>query len=203
MIRKRLLIISSLLMLLTPSVTVFAEDGSSGDDTDTTTTTTTNKETETETHNGSTLKREKLAEAKTKLQTAKLKACQNREKSINNRLQNIAARGQRQLTVFDTIATRVEKFATDKNAKPANYDDLVNAVNTQKTAAQATVDKIKADSVNFKCDGTDPKGALQTFKTDLNSEISALKSYRTSVKSLIVGVKTTLNSTEGTSNESQ
>jgi hypothetical protein len=192
MLQKKLLIVSTLAILLVPTAPVFARGGEAEGTDDSSQTTTT---TENETHSG------RLAQAQAHLDAAKLKSCQNREKSINNRLQNIAARGQRQMGVFDKIATRVEQFATDKNAKPANYDDLVNAVNTQKTAAQAAVDKIKGDSVSFKCDGTDPKGSLEVFKTDLKAETSALKSYRTSVKNLIVGVKTSLkttNTTEGT-----
>jgi hypothetical protein len=199
MLQKRLLIVSSLAILLMPAAPVLARDGSDDTTNDQTATQTeTETQTTTETHKDGT----RLAEDKTKLKDAKLTSCRNREKSINNRLQNMAKRGDRQLKVFDTIASRVEKFATDKNAKPANYDSLVAAVDSQKAAATAAVAKIKGDSVSFKCDGTDPKGSLGTFKTDLKSEISALKSYRTSVKNLIVGVKTSLNNSGGDSNES-
>lgn len=188
MIQKRLLILGALAILLVPAVPVLAEDG------DVTANPPKSSEVETETHgsNG------RLAEAQTKLQDAKLKACQNREASIDRRLQNIVNRGDRQVKVFDTIATRVEQFASDKNAKPSNYDDLVNTVASQKAAAQAAMSKIEADRGGFKCNGNDPKGSLETFRTDLKTEISALKSYRTSIKNLIVGVKTSLSSTSST-----
>lgn len=195
MLQKRLLTLSVLAVLLVPVAPVLAHSSAESGD-DTTTTETEHSATDDNHTPGS-----HLAEAQHRLQTAKLKACQNREKAINTRLQNIANRGDRQLKVFDTIATRVEKFADDKNAKPANYNDLTSQIDSQKAAAQAAVEKIKAESVSFKCDGTDPKGALQTFKTDLKAEISALKSYRTSVKNLIVGVKTALNTTEGASHD--
>lgn len=196
MLHKRLLTLSILAVLLVPVAPVLAHGSAESGDDATTSTSTGDDHNATDQTPAS-----HLAEAQHKLQAAKLKACQNREKSINTRLQNIANRGDRQLKVFDTIATRVEKFADDKNAKPANYDDLTNQVSSQKTAAQAAVEKIKAESVSFKCDGTDPKGALQVFKTDLKAEISALKSYRTSVKNLIVGVKTALGPTEGDSHD--
>lgn len=136
-----------------------------------------------------------------------MKACQNHEKSINNRMSHIATRGQKQLDLFTTIAERTENFYTKKGKTLDNYDQLVADVNAKKAAAQAAVDTVKSSSVSFKCDGTDPKGAVSTFKDNLKLEISALKAYRTSVKNLIVGVKsvqgTTASSSTGTEGGNQ
>ena len=132
---------------------------------------------------------DRVAVAGTRLADAKLKACQNREKAINNIMTRIASRGQKQLDLFSTIATRAETFYASKGKTLSNYDALVADVTAKKAAAQTTVDTIKSDSVSFKCDGTDPKGAAESFKTQLKSEISALKDYRTAVKNLVVGVK--------------
>lgn len=195
MLQKKLLIVSMLALLLVPTAPVFAHRGEAEvEDNQTASTTAVNDNHDATDDHGAN-------SGAHKLEAAKLRACKNREKSINNRLNNIATRGQRQMKVFDTIATRVEKFAQDKNAEPSNYSDLVSAVSSQKAAAQSTVDKIKADSVSFKCDGTDPKGALSVFKTDLKSEVSALKEYRTAIKNLIVGVKTGLNNAGGDSHD--
>jgi hypothetical protein len=143
-----------------------------------------------------------VAAAQTRLADAKLRACQNREKAINNIMGRIATRGQKQLDLFSTIATRVETFYTDKGKVLSNYDALVADVDAKKTAAQAVVDTIKSDSVSFSCDGSDPKGFVSLFKDNLKSEISALKDYRTSVKNLIVGVKSVQGSTTSTENSS-
>ncbi len=139
--------------------------------------------------------------AGTKLPEVKLKVCQIREKSIDNIMSRIAERGQKQLDLFTTIATRVETFYTTKGKTLSNYDALVADVNAKKAAAQAAVDQVKSDKANFKCDGTDPKGAADSFKNDLKLEISALKDYRTSIKNLIVGVKS-VQSTTTSSNSS-
>lgn len=138
--------------------------------------------------------------ASTKLADTKLRACQNREKAINNIMARIADRGQKQLNLFTTIATRTETFYTNKGKVLSNYDVLVADVNAKKTAAQTTVDAIKSDSVSFKCDGTDPKGVAAGFKTDLKAEITALKNYKTSVKNLIVGVKSVQGTTSSSAN---
>jgi hypothetical protein len=131
-----------------------------------------------------------------RLTAVKLKVCQNRQKAITNIMSRIADRGQKQLDLFSTIATRVETFYTDKGKTLSNYDALVTAVNDKKAAAQTTVDTIKTDSTGFSCDSNDPKGSIATFKTALKSEIQALKDYKTAVKNLIVGVK----SVQGTTN---
>lgn len=129
------------------------------------------------------------------LAAAKLKSCQNRQQAIDNIMARIADRGQKQLTLFSTIATRVETFYTDKGNTLANYDQLVADVNTHQAAAQSVVDTIKSDSTGFSCDSSDPKAFVESFKSSLKTEISVLKDYRTSVKNLIVGVK----SVQGTS----
>lgn len=127
--------------------------------------------------------------ANTRLDDVRLKACQIREKAVNDILSRIADRGQKQLNLFATIATRVENLYTDKGKKLSNYDSLVADVNAKKAAAQTTVNTVKAGSVAFKCDGSDPRGIITSFKDTLKSEITALQAYRTSVKNLIVGVK--------------
>lgn len=132
---------------------------------------------------------ERKEAAKAKLANAKLKACQNREKNINNIMSRISDRGQKQLDLFTKISERTQKFYTDKGKTLVNYDALVADVNDKKEAAQITVDAIKEMSVTFKCDGADPKGVVSSFKDSLKSEIAALKAYKTSVKNLIVGVK--------------
>lgn len=138
--------------------------------------------------------------AQTRLADAKLKACQNRETAINNILSRIADRGQKQLDLFSTIATRTETFYTNKGKTLSNYDALVADVNAKKAVAQTAVNTVKSNSVSFKCDGTDPKGAAASFKDSLKSEIAALKDYKTAVKNLIVGVKSVQGTASSTGN---
>lgn len=147
---------------------------------------------------------DRLAAAQTRLAAAKLKACQNREKAITNIMSRLSERGQKHVDLFSKIAERTETFYTKKGKTLANYDALVADVAAKKAAAQAAVDTVKSTSVEFKCDGTDPKGVVSSFKADLKLEIEALKAYRTSVKNLIVGVKsvqgTTSSADKGSTN---
>lgn len=136
--------------------------------------------------------------ARLKLEGAKLKSCQNREKAITNIMMRLADRGQKQLNLFSTIANRVEQFYVDKGISLATYDTLVANVATAKSSAQAVVDSVKSKSVDFTCTGDDPKSMANSFKDDLKTEIESLKTYRTSIKDLIVGVK----SAQGTAQSS-
>ena len=130
---------------------------------------------------------------KTRLEGAKLKACETRERIINDILERIAKRGERRLSVYTAIFERLQDFYTNKGLNLANYDELVADVEAKKAAAQAALDETKANEVDFKCDGSDPKGAAASFKEDLKAEIKALHDYQQSIKNLIVAVKTSLS----------
>lgn len=127
----------------------------------------------------------------TKLDSARLKACQAREKAITAIMSRVAERGQKHLEVFSTIASRAESFYTNKEKDKtlANYAALVADVNAKKAAAQTAVANVASKSASFKCDINDPRGVITSFKDALKSEIQALQAYRTAVKNLIVGIK--------------
>jgi len=55
---------------------------------------------------------------------------------------------------------------------------------------------VKSTTVEFKCDGDNPKGVASTFKDLHKAEIAALKAYKAAVKNLIVGVKSVQPTTE-------
>lgn len=143
---------------------------------------------------------EHKAAAQTRLADAKLKACQKREKAITNIMTRLGDRGQKQVDLFSKIAERTEAFYTKKGKTLTNYDALVADVSAKKAAAQTSVDTIKSTSVEFKCDGTDPKGVVASFKDSLKTEVATLKAYKTSVKNLIVGVKSVQGTTSSADN---
>ncbi|MEX0881654.1 MAG: hypothetical protein WEC17_00070 [Candidatus Saccharimonadales bacterium] len=132
--------------------------------------------------------------AKIRLEGAKLKACENRERIINNILDRLAKRGERRLNVYSAITDRVQVFYEKKGLNVSNYDELLADISAKKAVAQAAVDEIRADEVDFACDGTDPKGAAAGFKEDLKAEIKALHVYQQSIKDLIVAIKTSISS---------
>jgi hypothetical protein len=137
--------------------------------------------------------------AQLKLQADKLKLCQAREKLINNTMDRVSKRGQKHVDDITKLTTRVENFYSKSGKTLSNYDGLVSDVNAKKVAAQAAVDKVKADQAGFKCDGNDPKGVASAFKDDVEAMETANKGYRTSAKNLIVGVRSALKGSSDTS----
>lgn len=135
--------------------------------------------------------------AKMRLDSAKLRACQNREKTITNIMSRMGDRGQRQVDLFAKIADRTQQFYTDKGLSVSNYDELVADVAAKKAAAQTAVDALKSATVEFKCDGDNPKAVADSFKQALKDQNEALKAYKTSVKNLIVGVKSSKSTAGG------
>ncbi len=123
----------------------------------------------------------------THLLAAQLKVCQNRETTINNILSRIDTRAQNQITLFGTIATRVEGFYTKQGKTLINYSQLVAAVNTAQTQANTDFGTLKTNST-FSCSSSNPKGMVTAFRGYLKTEITDLQNYRTAVKNLIVGV---------------
>jgi hypothetical protein len=192
MIKTKLITLASLVLLLMPAAPALAEHGADDSSSNTAIA-------ETETEHGTTTNKtsdDRKTQLAAKLDEVKLKTCQAREHGINTKLKRMAARGQKQLEVFTNIATRVEAFKTKNNLNVANYDTLVAAVNSQKEAAVAAVDKVNADSANFSCTSTDPKGVLQAFQADVKAENTALFNYRQAVKNLLVAVKTASGTTD-------
>lgn len=135
----------------------------------------------------------------TRLAAAQLKSCQKRETAITNIMSRLSDRGQKQLTLFTTIAHRTETFYTTKGKTLSNYDALVADVTAKKAVAQTAVDNVKSTSTTFTCGANDPKGIASSFKDSLKTEISALNDYKTSVKNLIVGVKSVQSTTASSS----
>jgi hypothetical protein len=146
---------------------------------------------------------ERREQGQTRLEAAKLKACQNREKAIQNIMARVSDRGNKQLEVFTKISDRVQAFYEVRGLTLSNYAELVAEVSAKKEAAQTAVDIVKSGSTEFSCDGESPKAVVETFKENLKSMNTALKEYRTAVKNLIVGFKSVQSTIETDTEGSQ
>lgn len=135
------------------------------------------------------------------LAAAQLKACQNRETAINNIMSRVDTRAQNQLTLFSTIATRVEGFYTSKGKTVSDYDQLVAAIASAKTQATNDLSTMQGNST-FSCSASDPKGMVTAFQGYLKAEITDLQNYRTAVKNLIVAVASANGTTVSDSSQS-
>lgn len=127
------------------------------------------------------------------LTEVKLKVCQNREAAIKKRAENLGKMASSMLKKFAAHAQRVEEFYTTKvvpsGQTVANYDSLVADIQTKNTAVQIALTQAQSNVSSFTCSGTDPKGQLTQYRSDMLAVKSALKDYRTAIKNLIVAVR--------------
>lgn len=128
----------------------------------------------------------------TRLQDAKLKACQAREDGIKKRSDQLTKMATNMLEKFDSIAQRVKDYYTSSvvpsGKTVSSYDDLVADISAKKVAVQTALIKAQNDVTSFNCDDNDPKGQMMTFREDMQGVKQELKDYRTSIKDLIVAV---------------
>jgi hypothetical protein len=134
-----------------------------------------------------------------RLDAAKKRSCDNKERSIKQRSSNFVRHAENHLAVFDKISTRTQKFAEEKNRKPANYDELVAAVDTAREQAVEDIESFKNSSQDFDCDGDNPRAAGRVLQEEAKLVRASLKEYRTAIRNLIVGVKSSKKAQEGTS----
>lgn len=147
---------------------------------------------------------------KTRLQDAKLRACQARESAIKTRSSGLGKLADSTINHFDKIATRVENYYTNtvvpSGKTVPNYDQLVSDIQTKKEAAEAAVKKASDDATQFLCTSDDPKAALTKFKDDMQLAKKALGDYRTSIKNLIVAIRSVVgdeNNSDSQQNEQE
>jgi hypothetical protein len=119
----------------------------------------------------------------------RLQVCESHQAAIRRILTRAATRGQNHLSLFATIAGRVETFYKNKGKTLATYDQLVSDIGAKKAAASVAVASVRGDSATFACTSNNPKAQVEAARAEVKAEIAALKEYRTAVKNLIVGVK--------------
>jgi Skp family chaperone for outer membrane proteins len=117
------------------------------------------------------------------------KKCEKKEAKISQKLDTISERGAKQLTVFHTIATRVEGFYVQKNYSVDGYSNLVAELDAQYDKSLVAVTTTQNASDSWGCSIQDPVASLNTFMTTKRAETATLKAYKDKVRELIILVK--------------
>jgi hypothetical protein len=145
-----------------------------------------------------------LAERKEKRETKtteqRLKVCEIRKKSINNKIATYNKVAQNKLDRFNVIFERVKTFKTDKALEVDNYDALLTAATEKQTAAAESVAALKEITADFDCTATDPAATIASIKAAAIDARTALKDYRTSIKNIVVAIAQ-VNKTDATNND--
>lgn len=124
-----------------------------------------------------------------KLSKAKLKTCQKRQRNIVKKMDQLIRRNDKQLAYLDAVSSQLQQLVTAKQLTPANYTEILAAVNARRATVQASLDNMQVIKATFNCVNGDPKDAAATYTTTLRTANLALKDYRDSVKQLLLSVK--------------
>ncbi len=149
--------------------------------------------------------REKLAERRDgrvqKTAEQRLKVCEARKKSIENKINAYVKHGENKLKNFDAIYERVKNFKTDKKLDVPNYDALLAAADAKQIAAAEAVAALKELTADFDCATSDPAMTIAAIKEATADTRTALKEYRTSIKNIVVALAQVNKTDETNSND--
>ncbi len=130
-----------------------------------------------------------LAERKQRLTDKKLKACQEKSQIILKRSTQLGEMVANMEKKFTSIVDGVKGYYVKKKLTLTNYDELVVAIDTKKSAISPLLEVAKADVSSFSCSGENPAEQLKKYRTDMQAIITALQDYRKAIKDLIVEIK--------------
>ena len=130
---------------------------------------------------------DKRQSIKTKLDTTRLKKCQEHENKINTVIGNSKTRGQRVLEKLQGVEAKVREFYQKKNLTVGNYDTLSGALDEKEAAAIAAV-SVTGDT-QFLCGDDDASRPGGIVSDTVKTQHTALKAYRDAIRDLIKAVK--------------
>lgn len=134
-----------------------------------------------------------------RLNEVKMRVCRTHEETIKNRMSSLTRMATNMFETFDSIATRVETYYTEKvvpgGKTVPDYEDLVSSIASKKMDTKDALLAAQNDRDTFSCEGDNPKGLLTTFRKDMQEVKSSLKDYRTAIKDLIVAIRSSTSDT--------
>lgn len=130
--------------------------------------------------------------AKTTFAATQVNNCKAKELTVKNLLNNLNRNANNLLNKFDSIATRVEAYYTNKVLPSGrvvpNYVSLASDIESKKTAVKDLLASAQADVAAFSCGSNDLDGEVKKIKDDIKNTKKALKEYKESIKILILAI---------------
>lgn len=133
--------------------------------------------------------KEKIETKKERFDANKLRVCEKRKERFKTMMQQVSDRGAKQLGVFKAIADKTNAFYSEKGYNVANYTTVSNEVDELYVQSLAAVNTTQEAKDSWSCDGNNPVGAMEAFRTAKTAEVATLKAYKDKVRQLILLVK--------------
>lgn len=133
--------------------------------------------------------KEKIETKKERFDANKLRVCEKRKERFKTMMQQVSDRGAKQLGVFKAIADKTNAFYSEKGYNVANYTTVSKEVDELYAQSLAAVNTTQEAKDSWSCDGNNPVGAMEAFRTAKTAEVATLKAYKDKVRQLILLVK--------------
>jgi hypothetical protein len=133
--------------------------------------------------------KEKIETKKERFDANKLRVCEKRKERFKTMMQQVSDRGAKQLGVFKAVADKTNAFYSEKGYNVANYTTVSKEVDELYTQSLAAVNTTQEAKDSWSCDGNNPVGAMEAFRTAKAAEVATLKAYKDKVRQLILLVK--------------
>lgn len=119
----------------------------------------------------------------------KTRKCEAREDKIGDKLDVISNRGSKQLSVFHTIAKRVQDFYVAKHYSVAGYEQLSAELDALYDQSLVALTATQNANDAWGCLMNDPIASLENFKATKRAEMATTAAYKEKVRELILLVK--------------
>ena len=134
----------------------------------------------------------KTEERKNALSEARLRICETRQSTIQNRLTNLMNLGTSSHEAFEAHVKRVEMFYGDRLSEYDNGTNIATLrayVDTNKEEVALALADVKANGGEFSCESDDPKGQFDAFRLGTKELIYSKKAYKNSIRSYVAAVR--------------
>ena len=123
-----------------------------------------------------------------KLDEKKKVLCESRQDAVNGAMSNVTMRSKNTYERITKIYASSISFYQDKNLVVANYNALVEAVESAKSAALLANETL-GSAPTLSCSSDGPKADVQEFRNKRLDKVAAFGTYRDAVKVLVKAIR--------------
>lgn len=127
--------------------------------------------------------------------------CENRVKSINNKVQAYTKAGTTQLNHLNTVYDKLKNFQSSNAVEVANFAELSADADAKQQVAVDAVAALQSVAADVDCSDPDVAVTLGTIKEAAKAAKTALREYRASLHDILVALAQAVDSTDETSTE--
>lgn len=124
--------------------------------------------------------------------------CENRLKTINNKISAYTKAGTTQLNHLNAVYDKLKNFQSENSVEVANFADLTAAADEKQQAAANAVAVLQSVATDVDCSDPEVAVTLGTIKEAAKAAKTALREYRASLHDILVALAQAVDTAEST-----